>query len=200
MLTRSATPSASAPPQPPSPITVAMIGVSRRLISKRLRAMPSLCPRSSAPRHLHALKRRQAPIDIGPQLDELLPKRRDLVGDVQRLLARQLLQLVDLPFQLVDRLLELHGRSRHPGQLPRTRRTRSSPSRARKSVSAACVAASLSERDRSRDRAPLPSLHPRSTRGAPECDVACASITARTSAIASGDNDSPAANSIDTDT
>ena len=41
MITRSATPSASAPPEPPSPMTVAMIGVSSRLISNRLRAIAS---------------------------------------------------------------------------------------------------------------------------------------------------------------
>ena len=39
---------ASAPPEPPSPMTVAMIGVRRRAISKRLRPMASDWPRSSA--------------------------------------------------------------------------------------------------------------------------------------------------------
>src|SRR6185437_5589228 len=49
MFVRSSTPSASAPPEPPSPITVAMIGTSRRLISNKLRAIASDWPRSSAP-------------------------------------------------------------------------------------------------------------------------------------------------------
>ena len=49
-----ATPSASAPPEPPSPITVAIIGTSRSLISNRLRAIASDCPRSSAPNPAHA--------------------------------------------------------------------------------------------------------------------------------------------------
>src|SRR5215207_6939213 len=44
--TRSATPSASAPPDPPSPITVAMIGTVSWLISRRFRAIASDCPRS----------------------------------------------------------------------------------------------------------------------------------------------------------
>jgi hypothetical protein len=45
---RSPTPMASAPPEPPSPITVQMIGVLSSDISIRLRAMASDWPRSSA--------------------------------------------------------------------------------------------------------------------------------------------------------
>ena len=41
---------ASAPPLPPSPVTTQTIGVGRPAISRRLRAMASACPRSSAPR------------------------------------------------------------------------------------------------------------------------------------------------------
>ena len=47
--TRSATPRASAPPEPPSPITRAMQGVGRAAISMMFRASASDCPRSSAP-------------------------------------------------------------------------------------------------------------------------------------------------------
>ena len=40
---------ASAPPEPPSPMTVTMIGTRSPAISYRLRPMASDCPRSSAP-------------------------------------------------------------------------------------------------------------------------------------------------------
>ena len=43
------TPIANAPPEPPSPITVMIMGVRRPDITLRLRAIASLCPRSSAP-------------------------------------------------------------------------------------------------------------------------------------------------------
>ena len=123
-----------------------------------------------AARHLHALQRREVRVDLVAQLGELPLERRDLLVDVELLLAGEPLQLVDLLLQLDDRLLELHGASKSPSvQLPRTRRTRSVPSSARKSVSAACVAASLSERDRSRARVPLPSFHRSSSGGAPGC-------------------------------
>ena len=49
MRTRSATASARAPPEPPSPTTTLTMGVDRPLISTRLDAMASPCPRSSAP-------------------------------------------------------------------------------------------------------------------------------------------------------
>ena len=49
IITTSATPIASAPPEPPSPVTVAITGVRRRDSSKRLRAMASDWLRSSAP-------------------------------------------------------------------------------------------------------------------------------------------------------
>ena len=39
----------TAPPDPPSPITVTIIGTRRDAISLKLRAMASACPRSSAP-------------------------------------------------------------------------------------------------------------------------------------------------------
>ncbi|MOA27401.1 hypothetical protein D3C78_1482780 [compost metagenome] len=48
MFNWSQTPMASAPPEPPSPITVAMIGVFNRAITRRFQAMASLWPRSSA--------------------------------------------------------------------------------------------------------------------------------------------------------
>ena len=48
MLTRSPIAIASAPPLPPSPVTVTMIGVRRLAISRRLYAIASACPRSSA--------------------------------------------------------------------------------------------------------------------------------------------------------
>ena len=48
MLTRSPTAIASAPPLPPSPVTVTMIGVSSRAISRRFQAIASAWPRSSA--------------------------------------------------------------------------------------------------------------------------------------------------------
>src|SRR5512143_2952583 len=48
--TRSASPTASAPPEPPSPITAAMVGVRNDAITSRLRAMASAWPRSSAAR------------------------------------------------------------------------------------------------------------------------------------------------------
>ena len=47
--TRLPTPMASAPPEPPSPITVEMIGTRSRLITSRFTAMASAWPRSSAP-------------------------------------------------------------------------------------------------------------------------------------------------------
>ena len=48
MFTRSPTAMASAPPLPPSPVTLTMMGVGRRDISRRLWAMASAWPRSSA--------------------------------------------------------------------------------------------------------------------------------------------------------
>ena len=48
IATRSPTPMPSAPPDPPSPITTQTIGVRSRLISRRLTAMASAWPRSSA--------------------------------------------------------------------------------------------------------------------------------------------------------
>ena len=50
MITRSATPSASAPPEEPSPITTATAGTRRRSIVCMLRAIAPPWPRSSAPR------------------------------------------------------------------------------------------------------------------------------------------------------
>jgi len=49
MATLSATAIPSAPPDPPSPITILSIGVRKRLISRMLTAMASAWPRSSAP-------------------------------------------------------------------------------------------------------------------------------------------------------
>ena len=49
IATRSPTAMPSAPPEPPSPITMQMTGTRRRLISRRLTAMLSACPRCSAP-------------------------------------------------------------------------------------------------------------------------------------------------------
>ena len=49
MITRSATPSASAPPDDPSPITTATAGTRRRSIVCMLRAIAPPWPRSSAP-------------------------------------------------------------------------------------------------------------------------------------------------------
>ena len=54
MIVRSPTPIASAPPLPPSPITVQMIGTVSSAISSRLRAMASDWPRSSASMPGHA--------------------------------------------------------------------------------------------------------------------------------------------------
>ena len=47
--TRSAMAMASAPPLPPSPVITVIMGISKRAISRRLRAMASAWPRSSAP-------------------------------------------------------------------------------------------------------------------------------------------------------
>ena len=49
ITSRSHTPMASAPPDPPSPITTDRMGAARFDISNKLRAMASLCPRSSEP-------------------------------------------------------------------------------------------------------------------------------------------------------
>ena len=49
ITTRSATPMASAPPDPPSPMTAVMIGVRSDAIARRFRAIASAWPRSSAP-------------------------------------------------------------------------------------------------------------------------------------------------------
>ena len=46
---RSHTPMANAPPDPPSPIMMLNTGAARLDISNKLRAMASLCPRSSEP-------------------------------------------------------------------------------------------------------------------------------------------------------
>ena len=43
------TPSASAPPEPPSPMTMEMEGTPREDMTSRLTAMASAWPRSSAP-------------------------------------------------------------------------------------------------------------------------------------------------------
>ena len=48
MATTSATAIAKAPPEPPSPITVAINGTFNSVITARLRPIASDCPRSSA--------------------------------------------------------------------------------------------------------------------------------------------------------
>ena len=48
--TRLPIPIASAPPLPPSPVTMATMGVGSPAISRKFRAMASAWPRSSAPR------------------------------------------------------------------------------------------------------------------------------------------------------
>jgi hypothetical protein len=49
MRMRLVTPSASAPPEPPSPMTTEMEGTPSPAITSRFTAMASACPRSSAP-------------------------------------------------------------------------------------------------------------------------------------------------------
>ena len=74
MSTRSATPSASAPPEPPSPMTVAMIGTSRRLISNRLRAIASrlaaLLGAESGPRARRVDEREHRHLELLGELHE----------------------------------------------------------------------------------------------------------------------------------
>ena len=48
MYTRSPIAIASAPPEPPSPVMVTTIGTGKRDISRKLNAMASAWPRSSA--------------------------------------------------------------------------------------------------------------------------------------------------------
>src|SRR6478672_9631910 len=58
---------------------------------------------------LHPLKRRQVLIDLGPQVVELPFERRDLSIHTELLVASQLLQLINLLFEVEDGSLELHS-------------------------------------------------------------------------------------------
>ncbi len=71
MITRSATPSASAPPDEPSPITTATAGTRRRSIVCMLRAIAPPWPRSSAP----------PPGNAPGRVDERDDRQVELVGE-----------------------------------------------------------------------------------------------------------------------
>ena len=60
--------------------------------------------------HLHALQRRQRPVNLHAQLTELLLKRHQLLFDVEGTVGRESLQLLDLLFELRQRTLELENR------------------------------------------------------------------------------------------
>ena len=139
-----------------------------------------------AARDLHALPRREVLVDLLAQVGELLLERRDLFVDVELLPAGEPLQLVDLLFQLDDRLLELQSHGSRPRQLPRTRRTRSAPKQRAQLGQRGlrwprCATSATEPRAR-----PVPSLHCTSSGGDAACDVAWLSTTARTSRITSG--------------
>jgi len=56
---------------------------------------------------LDSLEGREIPVDLFTQIGELPLEGLDSFGDAELAVARGLLDLVDLPFQLGDRLLEL---------------------------------------------------------------------------------------------
>ena len=71
------------------------------------------------PRHLGDLPGRELGVDVLGERVALLLQPADLLGDVQRGVLLHIAQLVDLGFQLGDRLLELqesglHGRGYFP--------------------------------------------------------------------------------------
>src|SRR2546427_96295 len=117
-------PIASAPPLPPSPVTTARIGVRRAAISRRLRAIASACPRSSAPSpgeapgvsmnvmtgQLRALPGRQAGVGLLTHAGEPLLELRDLVARLRQTLLG--LEGGDARLHLEQRLLEVK-RVRH---------------------------------------------------------------------------------------
>jgi hypothetical protein len=57
-------------------------------------------------RDLDSLKRREIPVDLFTQIGELPLEGLNCFGDADLAVARGFLYLVDLPFQLGDRLLE----------------------------------------------------------------------------------------------
>src|SRR5665213_3821033 len=68
------------------------------------------------PGDLHPLNGGEMLVHVAPQFTELALKRHNLVVDVYGPLTRRMLQLLDLPLELCDGLLEVHRRrtSCHP--------------------------------------------------------------------------------------
>jgi hypothetical protein len=62
---------------------------------------------------LHPLQRREVPVDLLAQLRDATLQGSDFLRDVKLALVGELLQLVDLLFQLENRLFEVQGGSRH---------------------------------------------------------------------------------------
>src|SRR5258705_144704 len=102
MRTMSPTAMAMAPPEPPFPVTVQMIGV----VIERIRPM-------LVPSHLRDLPGVQLAVDILRQRLALLLQARDFLRDVERGVVLDEAQLLDLRLQLGDRLLEFKKRGFH---------------------------------------------------------------------------------------
>src|SRR5687768_11136910 len=110
-------------------------------------------------RDLYALPRAQVVVYLVAKLGQLLLEWSDLLHNAELLVAGKTLELVNLPLQLDDRLLEIQGLagSRHY-LLPRCKRTDSVPSSDRRSLRTVLFTASVKVRERSLARNPLPSL------------------------------------------
>src|SRR5438477_104253 len=103
MRTRSATPSASAPPDPPSPMTVAIRTIAVQLDEIGEREPDVIRGERPLPvsGNLHSLERSEVLVNRLAQLGEPPLQRSDLVGgDELAVAGRRALQLIDLSLQL----------------------------------------------------------------------------------------------------
>src|SRR5207245_3626839 len=185
MSTRSASPTARAPPDPPSPITAVMMGVGSDAISSKLVAVqPIAMELDEIGEHgvdvierigaagmagdLDALHGREIAVDLDPQLGELLLERAHVFGEVG-VLGRHAFQLLDLLFQLEERLLEIE---RIGGHQALTSCTPSTPRMSRRAVSKSSAASTRKARLFSRTVSfpePFTPLHSRNTGVGPGC-------------------------------
>src|SRR5438552_2390741 len=87
----------SAPPEPPSPITAAIMGIRKFIISRRLTAIASEMCRSSEP----------IPVNLAARVAQLGLDRFYFRTKIDIVLARMRLQLLQTPFQFEDRLFKI---------------------------------------------------------------------------------------------
>src|SRR2546422_616491 len=168
MSTRSARPTASAPPDPPSPMTAVMIGVRSDAISIRLLAIAvqfhkigedgiDVIERIGAPGmagDLDALHGGQIAVDLDPQLGQLVLERAYVLREIC-ILPGNALQLLDLFFQLEQRFFKVQRICRHQAF---TSVTPSVPKRSRSAANRSSAASTRNARLRRRTVLPFSSL------------------------------------------